>query len=386
MTNSKRPDGKTSGVKRPLVLALLLLLSLSGCDQGKNKAAPPRPAQPVVTAKAVKGDSPLIIEAIGTVKSMAHVVIRSRVTGHIKKVHFKRGDNVKAGQLLFTIDPVPFRLALDEAKANLASAKATADQAGRKAKRLVSLLKGRSVSQEAADEATADAQSAQANVAKYRAAAAIAQQNLDYCTIAAPISGRTGDLLMDEGNLVKENDDQLIVLDQVEPIRVRFSVAQKYLPQVKQYRDLSLLKVEATIPGDANGPETGQLKFVDNQINPQTGMIDLLARFDNVNRRLWPGQFVSINLYLKVDHNVILVPKEAVQNGPKGLYVYVVKNGDAAEYRPVKQGRLSDHLAVINSGVKAGETVVIEGQIRLRPGAKVKIRSGEQPAGKAKSG
>lgn len=384
MTNSKRPEGKMSGGARLVALALLVL-SLFGCDQGKDKAAAPRPAQPVVAAKAVKGDSPLIIEAIGTVKSMAHVVIRSRVTGHIKKVHFTRGDHVDAGQALFTIDPVPFKLALDEARANLASAKAAAEQAERKAKRLTSLLKGRSVSEETADEARTDAQAARANVAKYQAAAAIAQQNLDYCAITAPISGRTGDLLLDEGNLVKENDDQLIVLDQIEPIRVRFSVAQKYLPQVKAYRDLSLLKVEATIPGDSGRPETGQLKFLDNQINPQTGMIDLLARFDNKNRRLWPGQFVSVDLYLKVDHDVVLVPKEAVQNGPKGLYVYVIKNGDTADYRAVKQGRLTGDLAVIESGVAAGETVVIEGQIRLRPGAKVKIRSDAKPADKPKT-
>jgi multidrug efflux system membrane fusion protein len=342
------------------------------------------PAVPVSVATALQKDVPIDVRVIGAVEPYSTVTIKSRVAGQIVKVGFQRGQDVKKGDLLFEIDRRPFEAALAAAKANLARDIATAKNARQEAEFQEGIFKRGAGAQREFDRALASAEAAEAQVEADKAAVRNAQVQLDYCTITSPLDGRTGDLMVHEGSVVKNDDTELVTINQVAPIYVSFSVAERYLPQIRQYMAAinKPLIVDVTFPQANVAAEQGALTFVDNQVDRTTGMIQLKGTFDNDNRVLWPGQFVNVALVLTTLPDAVVVPSQAVQTGQQGQFVFVVKSDDTVESRPVTTGPIWNDLTVIEKGVAASDAVVTDGQLRLSPGAKITVKNapGTQPA------
>lgn len=361
-----------------MVLSMTALM-LTSCSE-KNVASSPSSAQaamavPVVVAKATHRDMPVQVTAIGNVEAYSTVTMKSLVDGEIQKAYFTEGQDVKKGDLLFTIDPRPFQAALHQAEANLARDQAQAQYAKAEAKRYTQLEKAGIVSQIQYEQFTSNSQALDAAVRADEAAVENAKIKLSYCSIASPISGRTGSLLVHPGNLVKTNDTSLVVINQVTPIYVDFSVPEQVLPQVKQHQARGRLRVLAYPSGASSNPSTGVLSFINNAVDSNTGTIELKATFANGGRRLWPGQFVNVILDLTVQRNATVVPSQAVQTGEKGQYVFVVKSDNTVDLRPVAVGKTLAGFTIVDKGVNAGETVVTNGQLRLYPGAKVSFKN-----------
>lgn len=369
---------KHSFVERPFspgaaALALAALLLLAGC--GGKQPAPVREAVPVMATTVVQKDVPLQVRAIGTVEAYSTVAVRSNVTGEITAVHFTEGQDVKQGQLIFTIDRRPFEAALNQAQANLARDAAQAANAEKQSERYTHLVEQGVVSRDQADTFRTAAETARAVVEADKAAVDKAKVDLSYCSLFSPIGGRTGNLMIHQGNLVKANDTPIMVnINQVTPIYVTFSIPEQSLPEVKKYMAAGKLKVEAVIPNDPQ-PAQGQLTFVDNAVDTATGTIKLKGTFANQDRRLWPGQFVDAVLTLTTQPNAIVVPTQAVQTSQQGQFVFVIKPDLTVESRPVKVGRAVDNESIIQTGLQVGERVVTDGQLRLVPGAKVEIKN-----------
>jgi membrane fusion protein, multidrug efflux system len=336
---------------------------------------------PVTVATAQKKTVPIDLTAIGSASAYSTVSIESQVNAVLEEVHIKEGQFVAKGDLLFTLDARPFEAALAQAKANLARDKAQAELDDVQARRYGELYKAGVSAKEQYDQmqATADAQAAA--VAADEAAVQSAQLQLDYCKIYAPIDGRTGALQVYPGNIVKQNDTPvLIVINQVTPIYMTFSIPEQYLGEVQKFMARGVLQVQATPYGDTQA-ETGSLSFVDNTVDNTTGTIKLKATFANPDHRLWPGQFSVVSLRLAEDEDATVVPSQAVQTGQNGDYVYVVKPDSSVEQRSVKVTRTIGGDSVIASGVTPGETVVTDGQLRLLPGMKVQVRNPASAAG-----
>jgi multidrug efflux system membrane fusion protein len=354
-------------------------LTLTSCSDKQAASAPgPSPAAmavPVVVAKASVRDMPVQVTAIGNVQAYSTVTVKSQVDGKIQKAYFTEGQDVKKGDMLFSIDPRPFQVALHQAEANLARDQAQAQYAKAEAKRYTQLEKEGIVSQIQYEQFTSNAQALDAAVRADEAAVEDAQIRLSYCSIYSPINGRTGSLLVHPGNLVKNNDTSLLVINQVSPIYVDFSVPEKYLAQVKQHRARGRLRVLAYPSGNEADASTGSLSFINNAVDADTGTIELKGTFANRGRRLWPGQFVNVILDLTVQRNATVVPSQAVQTSEQGQYVYVVKSDNTADLRPVKVGNTLSGVTIVEKGVQAGETVVTNGQLRLYPGAKVSFKA-----------
>ena len=354
-------------------LALGGALLLAGC--GQKQAPAVREAIPVMATTVAQKDVPLQVKAIGTVEAYSTVAVRSNVTGEITDVHFTEGQDVKKGQLIFTIDRRPFEAALNQAQANLARDIAQANNAQTQAERYTHLVQQGVVSRDQADSYRTAAETARAVVEADKAAVERAQVELSYCSIFAPINGRTGNLMIHQGNLVKANDTPVMVsINQVAPIYVTFAIPEQNLADVKKYMAAGKLKVAAVIPNDAR-PAEGQLSFVDNTVDTATGTIKLKGTFANDDRRLWPGQFVDAVLTLTTQPNALVVPSQAVQTGQQGQFVFVIKPDLTVESRPVTVGRSVENQSIILAGLQAGERVVTDGQLRLVPGAKVEIKS-----------
>lgn len=342
-------------------------------------AAANQPAQTptVVVGVAMAASKPVPVEfgTIGTVTTFATVALKSRIDGEIMEVHFRDGQDVKAGDLLFTIDSRTIRAQLEQAQANLARNQALLVSAQREVERQNSLVKKKFASQQAVDQARASADSLAASVQADQAAVDAAEVQLSYTEIRAPIDGRAGVVNLPRGNMVKANDSgSLVVLNQLRPIYIAFALPQRQLPRVRQAMADGPLTVSATIPGDSGAPLTGDLTFVDNAVDPTTGTIQLRATFDNAETRLWPGQFVNVTLTLRVEQSAIVVPDAAIQQGQDGAYVFVVRPDSTVEMRPVVVDRSVAGESVIASGLAAGENVVVEGQLRLTPGMRVEPR------------
>jgi len=338
---------------------------------------------PVRVAVAEQKDVPIALGAIGNVEAFQTVAVRSEVEGQLAEVKFDEGEEVRAGDLLFVIDPGPFLAALAQAEANLAKAEAEAQNAEVQAKRFGALVKDGIVSRDEYDQVRTDAASKGASAGAARAEVANAKLRLGYCYIRSPIDGRVGRVLVHRGNVVKENDTTLAVINQVRPIYVAFTVPEHELPAVRRYLAERPLPVTANFPdGGAPGP-TGTLVFIDNAVDRTTGSVLLKARFENGDEMLWPGQFVDVTLTLTTDPAAILVPAVAVQPGQEGTYVFVIGADGVVEYRPVRLSRTQGGEAVIASGVAAGERVVTEGFARLGPGVPVTVRDGAEDGGQA---
>ena len=368
-----------SNAKAILVLAVLAAgggaywhWGMAAKPAGKGERGP----APVIVAEAGRADMAVTLETIGAVEAYTSVAIKSRVDGQVVAVHFREGQAVKRGAPLFTIDRRPFEAALAQAEANLARDRAQFEKARLDFARYQELA-GRGVaSKQQLETARAAADGAAATVKADEAAVERARLDLSYTAIAAPVDGRTGAVLVQQGNVVKANDaNPLVVLNQVQPISVAFAVPERNLPQVKAGMAKGAMTVAIAAPGDAAGALKGKLDFVDNSVDAATGMIRLKASLPNEGERLTPGQSVSVTLTLSTLAEAVTVPSAAVLTGPKGAYVYVVKEDMTVEHRPIAAGVARDGVTVVEKGVAPGEKVVTEGQLRLFPGAKVKLPS-----------
>jgi membrane fusion protein, multidrug efflux system len=355
----------------------LALMLLCGCSKGGGDSFGERDAVPILAAKVVQRNVADTIHAIGRVEAYSTVEIKAQINGQVTQVHFHEGQDVKQGDLLFTIDPRPFEAALNQAEANLAKDRAQERQAAADEKRYAYLLKQGVGSQQQYDQAQAGAASLAASVQANSAAVQTARLNLGYTQIRAPIDGRTGNLIVHAGNIVKPDaDTAMVVINQVHPVYVDFAIPEQKLPQVREYMTTAKLGVEVSLPEQQGPAETGELSFVDNTVDPKTGTIILKGLFANADGRLWPGEFVNSTLILRQRPNAILVPSQAIQTGQQGSYVFVVKPAMSVETRQIVVGASLDGQTVVTSGLAPGETVVTDGQLRLIPGAKVSIKSG----------
>jgi multidrug efflux system membrane fusion protein len=324
----------------------------------------------VTAQQVIQKDVTIFIATIGTVEAYSTVNVKSQVDGQILKVGFTEGQIVQQGQLLFTIDPRPYQIALQQAQANLAKDQAQLTTAQLTLKRYAKLIKPGYVSQQDYDTYKANADALVATVKADQAAIANAQLQLSYTNITAPISGRAGDVLVEAGNLVKSTDGTVLVtINQINPINVTFTVPQQYLTSIQNQQAKAPLVVTAHL--GKHQTEQGQLTFINNAIDTTTGTIQLKATFVNTDQLLWPGQFVKLNLASASVKNALIVPNSAVQTGQKGTYVYIIRNGKAF-YQSIKTGATVKEGTIIESGLKADDQVVVDGQFLLTDGTPVK--------------
>lgn len=368
-------------IKRFFVPAMAGLLAslVAGCSTEKVQSAAPagssRPAAPVVVATAEQRDVPIQIRAIGNVEAYQSVQVRSMVNGQISGVHFKEGQDVRKGDLLFTLDKRPFQAALDQAIGNLKRDQAQNSNAQLQATRYTDLEKQGIISREQADQLRTQANAESSAVEADKAAVEAARVQLGYTEIRAPIDARTGAVLIHVGNLVKANDTPYLVqLNQIAPIYVTFTIPETRLGEVRRFA-AGHLKVLAYAKGQNTDPAEGTLTFIDNGVDPQTGTVKLKATFQNKDKRLWPGEFVDVVMDLSTQKGAVLVPTKAIQTGQQGDYVFVVKKDNTAEPRPVTQGGAFQNLTIVTKGITPGESVVVEGQMRVVPNGKVTVQS-----------
>ncbi len=384
-----------------VVLSSLCLVFVSGCKQAQPVKAVALPIVPVSVSKATQEAVPTELRVVGTVEASAIVQIKSQISGQLMRVSFTEGQNVAQGDLLFEIDPRPYQEALRQAeaavlrdRAQIAQMEATLARDAAQAKynqsdaaRYAELAKAGVVSQSQSDQARTSAdvarESARASQAAIESAKAAlesdlsavgaAKLNLDYCEIRSPLSGRTGNLLVHSGNLVKVSDVPLVVIHQVSPIFVNFNIPEQHLAAVRRLYAGHKLPVRVFAQNDPTRISSGTLSVIDNTVDAATGTIHLKATFDNRDGALWPGQFVTSVLTLDTIQGATVVPAEAVQAGQQGQFIYVVGPDNRVAMRVVTAGRAFGKKMVIEKGVAPGDTVVIDGQLRLFPGAQVQL-------------
>src|ERR1700688_2330827 len=331
------------------VCSAIFVVLTAGC--AKQQAAPPaRPPTRVSVAKVIHKMMPVEVIAVGTVESISTISIRAQVAGEVQNIHFKEGDFVKKGQVLLTIDPRPYEAALAQAKAALARDKATGTYNRAQAQRYKTLFDQGVVPAEQVDSFTSAADASDATVNADEAAVKTAELNLEYCTIDSPIDGRTGTVMVKAGNLVKVADVPIVVINQVNPIYVNFTVPQQYWPDIKEDIERRALHVTVTIPQNSGRSVEGTLTFVDNIVDSTTGTIHLRGTFDNSQNRLWPGLYVSVLLTLSQQPNAIVVPAHSVVTTQESSYVYVVRKGETVEQRTVVPNRTIENETVIDKG------------------------------------
>ena len=359
---------------------MVSLLALAACKPAE-KADPKKSAGsvPVRVAVATRQAVPLELRTFGTVQALQSVDIRAQVGGPITAILFKEGQDVAAGELLVTIDPRPMQAALQLAEANLARDRALQADAAREAARQAELLNKGLTAQDAADRARTAAEALAATVQANEAAVANAKLNLEYCSIRSPLAGRVGERRVDAGNLVKANEQVLVTINQIQPVEIMFTLPQQELGRVLAAQAQGPLEVRAFAAERPELADCGLLTFVDNAVDAATGTIRLKGKFENARRTLWPGEFVSVVLRIGVDADVLTVPVTAVLPGQRGPLVFVAKPDQTADGRFVKLLRTHEQTAVIGEGLAAGEQVIVDGQQRLAPGAKVKIVEDKKP-------
>lgn len=398
----------------PIALAALFLYGCGSSGGGAGASGAPAGGRggrggrggdvPVTVAQASLRDVPVEVQVIGNVEAYATISVKAQVGGQLTEVHFREGDYVKKNDLLFTVDPRPFEAALNQAvannardqaalgqaQANMARDAANARYAAALAARYAQLFKDGVVSQDQAEQlsASADAaaqavaadnaaiESARAGMGASQAAIETARLNREYTAIRSPIDGRTGAINVKQGNVVMANSVDLATINQVEPIYVTFAVPEVQLPDVKRYMAEGQLPVRAQPQDNPEDSETGVLTFVDNSVDMTTGTIKLKGTFPNAAHKLWPGEYVRVTLRLTTRSKATVVPNQAVQTGQNGAFVYVVKQDQTVESRPVTTGARVDQDMVVDQGLQPGETVVTEGQLRLAPGSKVVVQGG----------
>lgn len=362
-----------------------LLLAAGGCGRtgaaSDPAAANGRPgggisSVPVLTAPAVLKDVPQLVQTVGTVEAYSTVSIEPQVSGTITTVGFAEGQDVAKGDLLFKIDPQPYQVALDQAKATLAKDSATANNAEAIRARNADLLARGILDQQDYETSATTAASLKAAVNADQAQVDSAKLQLQYTTILSPLSGQTGSLLIHEGNLVwTASPTPMVVINQISPIRVAFGLPAQYLSEVRTSQAASPLEVTARAAGSHDVPSRGTVSFLDNAVDPSTGTLKVKGTFTNTDQKLWPGELVEVSLRLVVARQVTVVPAEAVQNGQQGQYVYVVKADRTVAFRAVQVSLRNGDDVVVTSGLKVGEEVVTDGVLGLTPGARIQVKN-----------
>ena len=353
-----------------------LIAYFSADSRAKEKPAAKGPvAAPVSVAAAVQQSMPVRLQAIGNVEAYTSVAVKSRVDGQILEVHFREGQEVRKGEVLFRIDSRPFDAAFKQAEAQALRDAANRDQAASQERRYQELLDKNFVSKDAYAQYRTNAQTAQASAKATEAALENAKLNLEYTVIRSPIDGYVGRALLQAGNMVKANDTiSLVVINQVRPVYVSFAIPEQQLTVVRDLLRKNPLVVDVAVPGNDKAIATGRIAFLDNAVDQTTGTIKVRAVFDNSDAALWPGQFYTVRVKLYDQENAIIVPSRALQTGPNGQFVYVVKADMTAEVRKVVVARTEGENSVLAEGsVAKGEQVVVRGALRLAPGMKVNL-------------
>lgn len=357
-----------------LALGAVATLPLFGCGGGGTQGHV-QPPIPVTLGKVEQRTMPVLLRAIGHIEPISTVAVKARIGGELQRVSFVEGQLVHVGQTLFTIDPRQYEAALRQAEAALLRDEALLKKAESDVQRYGQLVKQDFVTKQDYDQAVATADALRATVASDRATIDNAKLQVAYCTITSPIEGRTGNLNVKVGNLIKADDVSLVTINQIRPIFASFSVPAQYLAAVLK-KTADPIKVLATIPNSSAPPSAGTLSFVDNAVDTATSTVLLKATFANQDESLWPGQFVDLSVILGEESNRVVAPSPAVQTGQQGQYVFVAKSDNTVELRPVKVDRMDETDAVIAQGLSAGETVVTDGQLRLVSGASIVAKDG----------
>lgn len=353
---------------------IFAVVLVSGCGKGRAPEMK-RPARPVTAAKAVSADVPLYLSEIGNCTAFETVLIQPQVGGPITGIHFQDGAELKKGDLLFAIDTRPYQATLDKASATLEQDRVRAANDQAQLRRSQELRRTKVISEQELENVSATAAASQAAVQADEAAVQTARINLEYCTIRSPIDGRASKRMVDVGNVVSPNTSQLLLIQRQDPIYAEFTITEDQLPQVRSFLNAGTLKVEASFSEDPSKSRTGVLDFIDSGVQQGTGTVRLRGVMENKDRLFWPGQFVNVRVLLDTIKGAVLVPSEALQIGQNGSYVFVVKPDSTAELRPVKAGQRQGDMVAISSGLTAGETVVVTGQIALAPGSPVVIKN-----------
>ena len=333
------------------------------------------PAVPVMVGKVSQKTIPVELRVIGSGEAYSTVQVKSQVDGQVERVYFQEGQDVKKGDLLFTIDRRPFEATLQQTQANVAKDAAQEKNAEAQAERNEQLFKEGIISKDQYDQFRTNADALKAAVRADQAAVENAKIQLGYCSVFSPIDGRTGTLMIHPGNVVKANDTALVVINQISPLYVDFSVPEQYLAEIKRFMAAGRLKVQASVSNDPLHPEGGYVSFVNNTVDTTTGTILLKGTFANPEKRLWPGQFVNVVLTLTSMPNAVVAPSQAVQTGQQGQYAFVVKDDHTVDLRPVVSSLTVGGETVIEKGLQPGDTVVTDGQLMLYPGARVEVKS-----------
>jgi multidrug efflux system membrane fusion protein len=376
-----RPASNAARILAVTVPALLATCMLGACSDksggAQAEAKKAVPTVPVLIGKVVEKSMPLRLHAIGNVETVASVAVKSRVDAQIIVTHVRDGQDLVKGDPLFQLDPKPYQSQLEQAQANLARDQAQLDYLRGQEKRYQDLLKQNFVSQEGYAQVAANFRAAQASVSADEAAVQHARIDLGYTTIRSPINGRAGKVMLSEGNMVKANDTvAMVVINQLAPIYVSVAVPEQYLNEIRARQKKAPLRVDVEL--EKGKAISGKLAFVDNSVDVATGTIKLRGIFSNDDKQLWPGQFVESWVTLRDEEKALVVPTQALQTGPNGQYVYVVKEDSSVEFRPVQVARTEGAETVVASGLKPGETVVVDGASRVTPGSKVNAKSPEK--------
>jgi len=357
-----------------LLLFITLAMLIVACSPSSKKQSSAARAIPVEAGVAIQKSIPIQMNAMGSVEPFQTISVRSQITAQIRKVLFREGQEVKTGDLLFELDCRTYETALKQAQANLNRDKAQAQYAADVAARYAELLKKDYVARDQYEQFKANSAALEATLKADEAVVESNRVQMQYCSIYSPIDGRTGTLKVNQGNIIKANDTELLTINQIQPINVTFAIPEKDLPKVKNYSEQKKLEIDAFIPGEAR-PEQGVLTFIDNAVNTATGTITIKGTFANREKRLVPGQFVTVVLLLAIEPDAILVPTQSIEQGQEGQHVYVIKPDSTVELRPVTAAQDIKGETVILKGIKAGEQVVTDGQMLLTPGAKVTVKA-----------
>ncbi len=367
-------------------VAFVPLLSIfaavaAGCAteaQPQQQSTSLAPAVPVAVGAAMRKAVPLDATVVGTVEAYSTVSVRSQITGELTDVKFQQGDDVGEGQELFVLDRRPLEGVLQQAQATLERDTVQAANARAIMQRYEQLVERGIVAREQRDNARTSVAALEATLASDRAAVENAKVQLQYATIRAPIPGRTGALMVNAGNLVRANDQApLVTINQISPIYVSFGLPEPMLPELRRYMARGTLRVEARPTSGDTHIAVGTVTFIDNAVDQTTGTIKVKGTFPNADRQLWPGQFVNVVVRLMMETEALVVSSLAVQTGPDGSYVYRVKSDETVELRPVTVARVVGGDAVIKDGLAPGDTVVIDGHLRLIPGSRISVRGAE---------
>lgn len=360
--------------------AAALLFMTMACSRGNVQAAPSMPPPLVSVVKATAQDVPRYLDEIGRNAAFEAVTITPQVGGRITERHFQDGENLKTGQLLFVIDPRPYKAQVDAAQATLEQAKAALDLAKIQFARDEQVIGAKAISQQDYDTKKNAVDVDQAQVESADAALETAKLNLEYCYIHSPIDGRAGARMVDVGNVVQANSTSLLSIQRLDPIYANFTITESDLPAVQKQMAKGELRAMVRIPSDPeNAGRNGRVEFLDNAVQNGTGTVNLRATLSNPDHHFWPGQFVDVKLILTVEKQAVLIPSEAAQISQQGPFVYVVKSDDTAELRPVKLGQRQGDQVVVTEGVAPDERVVLAGQLLIRPGGKVRVQGSPAP-------